>query len=53
MQYVSRAQSGARDPGERRDSGSVIDSTHTFDDFDKAVARLSGRDVFGKVVITH
>jgi NADPH:quinone reductase-like Zn-dependent oxidoreductase len=30
-----------------------IDSTHTFDDFDKAVARLSGRDVFGKVVITR
>jgi NADPH:quinone reductase-like Zn-dependent oxidoreductase len=31
----------------------VIDSTYTFDNFDKAVARLSGRDVFGKVVITH
>jgi NADPH:quinone reductase-like Zn-dependent oxidoreductase len=31
----------------------VIDSTYTFDDFDKAVARLSGRDVFGKLVITH
>jgi NADPH:quinone reductase-like Zn-dependent oxidoreductase len=31
----------------------VIDSSYTFDDFDKAVARLSGRDVFGKVVITH
>jgi NADPH:quinone reductase-like Zn-dependent oxidoreductase len=31
----------------------VIDSTFAFDDFDKAFARLSGRDVFGKVVITH
>ena len=31
----------------------VIDSTFSFDDFDKALARLSGRDVFGKVVITH
>jgi NADPH:quinone reductase-like Zn-dependent oxidoreductase len=31
----------------------VIDSTYAFDDFGKAVARLSGRDVFGKVVITH
>jgi NADPH:quinone reductase-like Zn-dependent oxidoreductase len=31
----------------------VIDSTFAFDDFDKAFARLSGRDVFGKVVIVH
>jgi NADPH:quinone reductase-like Zn-dependent oxidoreductase len=31
----------------------VIDSTFPFDDFDKALARLAGRDVFGKVVITH
>ena len=31
----------------------AIDSTFAFDDFDKAVARLSGRDVFGKVVIMH
>lgn len=30
-----------------------IDSTFTFDDFDQALARLCGRDVFGKVVITH
>jgi NADPH:quinone reductase-like Zn-dependent oxidoreductase len=31
----------------------VIDSTYAFDDFDKAIARLSGRDVFGKVVVAH
>jgi len=31
----------------------VIDSSFPFDDFDKALARLAGRDVFGKVVITH
>jgi len=31
----------------------VIDSSYAFDDFDKAVARLSGRDVLGKVVVTH
>jgi NADPH:quinone reductase-like Zn-dependent oxidoreductase len=31
----------------------TIDSNYTFDDFDKAVERLAGRDVFGKVVITH
>jgi NADPH:quinone reductase-like Zn-dependent oxidoreductase len=31
----------------------VIDSTFAFDDFDKAFARLAGRDVFGKVAITH
>lgn len=31
----------------------VIDSTYAFADFDQALARLSGRDVFGKVVITH
>ena len=31
----------------------VIDSAYAFDDFEKAVARLSGRDIFGKVVITH
>ncbi len=31
----------------------VIDSTFVFAEFDKALARLAGRDVFGKVVITH
>jgi NADPH:quinone reductase-like Zn-dependent oxidoreductase len=31
----------------------VIDSTFALDDFGKALARLAGRDVFGKVVITH
>ena len=31
----------------------VIDSTFAFDDFDKAFARLAGRDVFGKVAVTH
>jgi NADPH:quinone reductase-like Zn-dependent oxidoreductase len=31
----------------------VIDSSFPFNDFDKALARLAGRDVFGKVVITH
>lgn len=31
----------------------VIDSTFAFEEFDKALARLSGRDVFGKIVITH
>ena len=29
----------------------VIDSTYAFDDFGQAVGRLSGRDVFGKVVV--
>ena len=31
----------------------VIDSTYAFDDFGKAVERLSGRDVFSKIVVTH
>jgi hypothetical protein len=31
----------------------VIDSIFAFDDFDKALARLAGRDAFGKVVIAH
>jgi NADPH:quinone reductase-like Zn-dependent oxidoreductase len=31
----------------------VIDSVFAFDDFDKALARLAGRDVLGKVVVTH
>ena len=31
----------------------VIDSTFAFDDFNKALAQLAGRDVFGKVTITH
>jgi NADPH:quinone reductase-like Zn-dependent oxidoreductase len=31
----------------------AIDSTFAFDDFGKALARLAGRDVFGKVVLTH
>jgi hypothetical protein len=28
------------------------DDTYSFDDLDKAVARLSGRDVFGKLIIS-
>ena len=31
----------------------VIDTSFGFDDFDKAFARLAGRDVFGKVVVVH
>lgn len=31
----------------------VIDSTYSFGEFHKAFARLSGRDVFGKIVLTH
>lgn len=31
----------------------VIDSAFAFDDFHRALARLAGRDVFGKVVVTH
>jgi NADPH:quinone reductase-like Zn-dependent oxidoreductase len=37
----------------RHDLRPIIDSTFAFDDFGKAVERLSGRDIFGKVVITH
>ena len=31
----------------------VIDQAFVFDDFDKAYECLAGRDVFGKVVISH
>ena len=31
----------------------VIDTSFAFDDFDKALARLAGRNVFGKVVVVH
>ncbi|WP_208452744.1 zinc-dependent alcohol dehydrogenase family protein [Burkholderia gladioli] len=31
----------------------VIDSVFSFDNFDKALARLAGRDVLGKVVVAH
>jgi NADPH:quinone reductase-like Zn-dependent oxidoreductase len=31
----------------------IIDSTYAFGDFQGAVERLAGRDLFGKVVVTH